>query len=511
MKGKRFKGLRMIRLKSILILVIGVFSFATVAAQEQQADCEGGVDYSNRGSNLINSRDYEGAIQALNCAIQLNPQNAFGYLFRGVAYFYMRDYDDALVDLTEADTLAPNTSLTQYYFGAVYGARGDHKLAISYLDKAIDQQSDYLDAYAYRGVEYTTVGKYDTAILDFNRALEIKSDYAYAYFYRATAYANLRQYDKAVADFDHAIELEPTYKDATVSLGRLPVKASDYGRFVSRIRTVDLALQYMPLNSELYWERGTMHYEIGEHDEAITDLTHAIELNPTDARAYYFRGTSYLLSRNIDASLADFGRVIDINPNLFYVYLTRGNIYRGEKDFARAIDDYTHFIELIPHKSNFIFTDVTALYNIGYLYRGYTYSLNGDNTEAAADFFRYASREGTQNVEAGELSVGQVSTIEMSEGKVFQFKFDAVAGQHLKLSAVSAHRYVTVDTVIVILGPDGKPLDANGNNSETDLAAIVKDFEVPEDGRYTLIVTHADGIHEGDVKVLIEVIASQQP
>ncbi|MEO8609919.1 MAG: tetratricopeptide repeat protein [Chloroflexota bacterium] len=495
----------MTHLKFVFFLVISVFSFASAAAQSQQQACETGVNYGSRGNNLISRQDYEGAIQALNCAIQLDSQNAAWYLLRGVAYFYTHDYDQALVDITQSDTLAPKTPITEFYLAAVYDARGDHQSAIDYLNKAIDKRSDYLDAIAYRGVEYLQQGDYETAILDFDRALEIKSDFAYAYFYRASAYANLRHYDNAIADFDHAFELEPTYKDTYILLGMIRAKASDYGRFVSRVRTLNLAIQYNPFNLDLYRQRGTAHSAINDADEAIADFTQVLERNPDDARAYYARGSAYFLSqKHDDAALADFDRATELDPNLFYVYTTRSTLYMKLKDYPHAIADYTHIIELSPQIPKAFYTSAAAFYDNIYLYRGYAYSLNGDHTEAGADLLRYASRDGTQIVDAGELTVGQFITIEMSEGQVFQFKFDGVAGQHFKLSAVSARRYITVDTVMIILDPDGKPVDGNGNNSDTDLAAIIKDFEVPEAGRYTLIVTHANSFQNGSVKVLIE-------
>lgn len=501
----------MIQLKVALVLLIGLLGFASVRAQAQQEECQGGVNYGNRGNNLISGQDFEGAILAYNCAIQFDPQNALWYLARGVAYLYTSRYDEALADITQADTLAPNTAPTQYYFGAVYAALGQHQSAIGYLDKAIDQQSDYLEAYAFRGVEYFSLKDYDTAILDFNRALEIQSKYAYALFYRAAAYANLRQYDNAIADLDLAIELEPVYTNTDFALGTSRVKASDYGRMVSLVRCLDLAIQHSPINANLYLYRGVAHSAINEYNEALADISQAIEANPDNAQAYYSRGVAYLLSQNDDAALADFDRATELNPNLFYVYLTRSMLYFKLKDYPHVIADYSYIIELYPDIPEKLYAGVMSFYDYLLLYRGYAYSLNGDDTEAAADFFRYASREGVQIVDAGILTVGQSSTIDMSTDKVFQFKFDATVGQILKLSAVSAYPYITVDTVMVILSPDGKPVDGNANSSEVDLAAILNDFEVPQDGTYTLLITHANGPHNGSVNVLIQVVPPPTP
>src|SRR5690242_12293288 len=115
-------------------------------------------------------------------------------------------------------------------------------------------------------------------------------------------------------------------------------------------------------------------------------------------------------------------------------------------------------------------------------------------------------------MDAGSLTIGQFSRISMSNGRVFQFKFDAMAGQHLKLSAVSANFHVAMDTLLIILSSDGTPLAANNDhNSAVDSSAIIEDFEVTEAGTYTLVVTHANDLGKGSVKVLIEAIAPHTP
>jgi hypothetical protein len=93
----------------------------------------------------------------------------------------------------------------------------------------------------------------------------------------------------------------------------------------------------------------------------------------------------------------------------------------------------------------------------------------------------------------------------MSNNKVFELTFDVQAGENLKLSAAATNVSLSIDTLIIVLAPDGTPLTANDDNiAEVDATAVIRDFEVPEDGTYTLIVTHAGGWREGEVAVLIQ-------
>jgi tetratricopeptide (TPR) repeat protein len=49
------------------------------------------------------------------------------------------------------------------------------------------------------------------------------------------------------------------------------------------------AIEIIPQNADLFYDRGLAHRAKGEIDKAIADYTHAIELNPRHAAAYNSR------------------------------------------------------------------------------------------------------------------------------------------------------------------------------------------------------------------------------
>src|SRR5262249_44459461 len=144
---------------------------------------------------------------------------------------------------------------------------------------------------------------------------------------------------------------------------------------------------------------------------------------------------------------ADFNRAIELEPDSLDAYWQRSWSYESLKDYDHAIADATRVIELDKDKKP-----------DNYLSRGIFYSLKGEDAAAAADFLQWATGIQTESIDSGALTIGQPANITMSKGSVFRFQFEAKAGQHLRLSAVSDLPSRDVDTLIIVLGPDGPPL-----------------------------------------------------
>ena len=188
---------------------------------------------------------YGNAIVDFSRAIELKPDYADAYRWRGRAHMRQHSYDNAIEDYTKVIELNPN------------------------------------DAYAYssRGAAYMQTEDYDTgcvnAIADFSRAIELKPDYDYPYLERGEAYWRRGNYDCAVADCTRAIGLKPDNADAYLLRGEA---YSCSGR-PSRA-TVDYtkAIQLRPNDPNLYLIRGSVYKQLGLHTWAQKDFEKAKQL-----------------------------------------------------------------------------------------------------------------------------------------------------------------------------------------------------------------------------------------
>jgi tetratricopeptide (TPR) repeat protein len=291
----------------------------------------------------------------------------------------------------------------------------------------------------------------------------------------------------------------PGTEDIAFLLGDVSVIASEYDGLVADVNTLTVSLQLRPRDAELFLQRGTTHLQLGEVEEAISDLNQAIELDAKVADAYYQRAQAYELQNANERALADYTRAVELDSKNADYYLRRSVVYQELGDYEKAVADSARYVEMQPDDES------------GYLNRGIQYSLNGDNAEAAADFLEWADRIQIYDEYGGALNSGEAVTVRMEQGSVFRFEFDASAGDRLSLSAFPTQPYADIDTLIIVLGPDGTPLTGKDDNvlqtdvhsHDYDFSATIDNFKVTEDGTYTLVVTHAGGNNVGLVNVLV--------
>ena len=67
-----------------------------------------------------------------------------------------------------------------------------------------------------------------------------------------------------------------------------------------------------PNYAPAYYSRGIAYGKIGNHQQAIKDLTKVIEIKPGDAAAYHYRGVSYYLIGNKGRAISDFQKACDM-------------------------------------------------------------------------------------------------------------------------------------------------------------------------------------------------------
>lgn len=166
--GKIFRQL----ISTLFVVAILFGSSVSYAEIDNELLSEMKLDAADK---LIDTEDYNGALELINEAINLTPDNEMAYCSRGDVYFYLEKYDLAFKDYDKAVKLDPECSL-------FYANRGDASI---YLDR------------------------YEDALKDLNKAIQLESDNGYYYQIRAEANYYLERYNEALADINKAIELDP--------------------------------------------------------------------------------------------------------------------------------------------------------------------------------------------------------------------------------------------------------------------------------------------------------------
>jgi tetratricopeptide (TPR) repeat protein len=118
------------------------------------------------------------------------------------------DYDCKISNYTKAINLNPNDAEAYYWRGCTYRDKQNHDQAIQDYTKAIQLNPNYQDAYFWRGRSYYQKQNYQKAVSDLTIYVELAPNSRSGYLTRALSYEILGEKAKAEADRKKAKELE---------------------------------------------------------------------------------------------------------------------------------------------------------------------------------------------------------------------------------------------------------------------------------------------------------------
>ena len=171
---------------------------------------------------------------------------------------------------------------------------------------------------------------------------------------------------------------------------------------------------------------------------------------------------------------------------LGYAYYTRATVLLSEEKEDEALEDLTLALELQPDMQDY------------YLARGIIYAESERTQLAGADFHQRMNRLERDSLEL-DIALGEDVAVEMAQGLVARLRFAGEAGQRVTIAARD-FLGAGVDPLLALLGVDSLPL-AGDDDGGGELDALIKGYELPADGLYTALLSHANGGYEGVIRV----------
>jgi tetratricopeptide (TPR) repeat protein len=147
------------------------------------------------------------AMEDLNWALKVDPQDAQAYCCRGVVRCKLGNYRDAISDFNQALRLNFSDAIVYRNRGKARFLLGDHQGALADFNCALQIQSQDALLYVARGNVYQAMGNYYGAIKDYTQALEINPDDPQVYYNRGMAYTCIEEVKHAVEDYQRAASI----------------------------------------------------------------------------------------------------------------------------------------------------------------------------------------------------------------------------------------------------------------------------------------------------------------
>lgn len=277
------------KLKLLYLGTIIIFHCQTVSA-DTPTTLKDGQAHRERAIALVRSGNLVFALQEINKAINLDPQNGLGYAYRAAIHIEGASYKDALSDINKSISLNPNLAIAYSIRAVAHERLKDYKSEVTAATKAIELDPRVAKYFLIRATARTELGLYQLAIQDCNKALSICAINSNGYIRRGYAYKCLRKHDKALQDYTIALKIAPNSTDGRLLRAELFEELGDYHQ---QIDDLSAALKVRPMEIETYEKRALAYYRLGELQNAIDDCNKVSEFSSMSIEAIRIAAWSY--------------------------------------------------------------------------------------------------------------------------------------------------------------------------------------------------------------------------
>lgn len=255
--------------------------------------------------------------------------------------------------------------------GNVKMKENDFKSARDFYNEALKIDPDFAEAYYNRGITFQMVADYPQAIQDFTRAISIHPDYADAYYQRSLAYLDHGENYNSLEDAKYLIQLEQSARGQFL----LGLGYEALANYKEALKAFSNGLQLDEDNIDLYVNRATIYYYLGEMESSLADLKVAESLNSKEPNIYNLYSMIAFDQENYQAAYDRVQQAIALNSSQPFFYNNRGlyQLYLGKLE--EGLEDINLSIK---QNSNNLY----ALRN-----KGIYYSMTG-NEELASKYLQ---------------------------------------------------------------------------------------------------------------------------
>jgi Flp pilus assembly protein TadD len=292
--------------------------------------------------------NYAKAIQCFDAAIELFPENAIAYTYKGHALREQGKHDLAIEDYTKAFSLDAQSIAAVEGRAACYDAQRQWDKSIADYTTVISIHPENDHAYNMRGsarLHKRAPGlllknaDFGTIVNDLRTAIRLNENNYYAYCNLGKCYEDQRMYKEAVQEYTHALAVKDEYP---------------YAVFRRGCASLALVEKLMNIDGEEVFHPGMVVEDraVPKQYPFVNDLA----LSPEDVVRKELEEERKLkeVKRLLDQAVLDFTRII--NPEDKALELSaivhRGTCYLYTGEVIKANDDFQFALKTIHENAN---------------------------------------------------------------------------------------------------------------------------------------------------------------
>jgi len=298
---------------------------------------------ANYGDILVNyGGDPASALDYLDTAIELDPENAEAYRNRGLAHAQIREFDESIEDLEKAVELDPSEYLTYTTLASIHTAQEEFEEAIEAFSQAIEH--------------YQPEKSSDPAIFVEGYLRKGEAQLRLAFDEETTSEQREALYNDLLASTDQVLTELPETGMALYQRGQA---MRLQGRLNQAIKAFTDAIQLAGGEAGYlagaYLKRGICWHYQGQDSLARGDFEQSAGIQFEDPLPHFWIGLSFAQEESYREAIDSYGEAIAKAPTFPASYVNRGLAYMQLGGFQKAVDNFNEAIRSEPSESEHFF------------------------------------------------------------------------------------------------------------------------------------------------------------
>ncbi len=322
---------------------------------------------------------FEKALEALGTVLEINPEDAAAWYYRGNALSYLDRPEEALEAFEKALSLEPENSGALYCKGLALGYLKRPEEALEAFGRVLEKNEEDAGAWHYKGLALHQLGRYEEALEAFSRSFEISPGNPGALYYKGLSLQALGKTGEALEAFGETLKLEPTHAGAWEGTAKVyfdlnePKKAlqayekalelkPDFaggwagegevfealGKPKKALEAFEKALELDPENSGIWNEKGRILGKLERYEEALEAFETVLETDTSFIGALYNKGALLLIGESYEKALEVYGKALELEPESARGWKGFGSSFFGLRKYNEALEAYKKALNLEP-------------------------------------------------------------------------------------------------------------------------------------------------------------------
>ncbi len=272
---------------------------------------------------------------------------------RGKAYLQLGRSDEASQELSDAIRLAPERAAPLLGQAAILISQGDFVASKEQIARAEALEPNNADIWYVKGGIEHAQRQFDQAVHFYSRALTLKPDHFSARLARAEIYLGRGEKEQALEEFSSLYDAYPQNPQIAYLSGVAIGMSGDMGLAKARIEQArglldEMRREYVLSHGPTLFLSGRVHYDLGNFEKALVDLTSFVSRHPRETRAYKILAAIYVKKGSISKAISLLEKSLEYVSEDFQVLTALGDAYMQKGRYLRATEMFNKAAELSP-------------------------------------------------------------------------------------------------------------------------------------------------------------------